>query len=413
MPLYRICTLAVLGCVLTAAAWAAEVDLLDGRTLQGTVESWQDGTFEIQTEDGLTSVAADEVLRIRFASAVPDGPHQSIELVDGSVLPIDQFTVQDGEATVRVSGVEEPLAVSAKLLSAVHLLPPTPAISAQWNKLRQLNEAGDLIVIRKEDAVDHVAGRLGDVTETHVLFYVDGDEFRVERSKVDGLVYYRPQPPELPQPRGVLHGPGGLALVASSVRMEGRMWRVRTSAGVELAIPRERVESADLSGGKVVYLSDLTPRSLKTTPLIALPASADLAARTVEPVIDRGFFSPEALLRHPRRDGERIIGWELKPHRRSLGLRSRSEVVYSLPEGFSGFRATAGMDGTLAGRGNVHLSVFGDDRLLWEQAIDGSQPPATIEANIAGVRRLRILVDYGQGGDVADRLYLCEARLTK
>lgn len=414
MPLLRLCTLVVLCCGLASAVRAADIDLLDGSTLEGGVRSWQDGTLEVETADGRTTVAAEEILRIRFGSVSQQGgPNASVEFVDGSVLPIEHFTAADGEATIHVPHVAKRLDVSTDKLAAVHLLPPTPTIAADWQKLRQLDEAGDLIVIRKDEAVDHLAGRLGDVTDTHVLFYLDEDEYRVDRSKVDGLVYYHARLESFPDPVCVLRGSAGLKLVATSVRLEDEMLLVRTSGGIELAVATAGLESADFSGGKITYLSALTPRSVNTTPLVAFPASADLAARMVEPVVDRGFFSPEALLRHPRYDGERIIGWELKPHRRAVGMRSRSEVVYSLPEGFSGFRALAGIDGTLGGRGNVHLSVFGDDRLLWEQAIDGSEPPATIEAEIDGVRRLRILVDYGAGGDVADRLYLCEARITK
>ena len=51
--------------------------------------------------------------------------------------------------------------------------------------------------------------------------------------------------------------------------------------------------------------------------------------------------------------------------------------------------------------------------MLWEYTIDGDQPPVPVDLDVEGIRRLRILVDYGDDGDVADRLYLCEARVTK
>lgn len=400
-------------CSLSSVARPAEITLLDGSTVQGDVQAWQDGTLELRTGAGPTSLAARQILRIRFREAGGDDAVASVELTDGSLLPIDQFTVVDGEGTIQVASVEQPLTVATEKLAAVHLLPPTPAIAAQWKDLRQAEEVGDLIVIRKDGGVDYLAGRLGGVTEEHVTFYLDEDEYPVERSKVDGLVYFHAQPHSFPDPLCVVYGDGGLKLVASHVTLEGDVLRVRTRGGVELALPLANVESADFSGGKVMYLSELTPRSASTTPLVALPVSAELVAGFVGPLTNRGFFSPQALLRHPRYEDEKIVGWELRPHRQSLGMRSRSEIVYQLPEGFSGFRALAGIDGTLGGRGHVHLAIFGDDRLLWEHAIDGKDPPATIELELAGARRLRIVADYGQRGDTADRLYLCEARITK
>jgi hypothetical protein len=303
--------------------------------------------------------------------------------------------------------------VETELIAAVHLQPPTPTIAAQWTELRESDEAGDVIVIRKEGAVDHLAGRLGDVTDSLVTFFLDEDEFPVERARVDGLVYYHAQNRRFPDPLCVVRGRNGLALTLVAATLEGDAIDAQTACGVKLKVPIADVETIDFSAGKLLYLGELAPRSAETTPLVAYPTSAEITSRFGGLIVDRGFFSPAAQLRYPQYRDDRITGWELKGHARSIGLRSKSQVEYTLPEGFRRLRATAAIDGTLGGRGNVYLAVFGDDRLLWEQTIDGNQPPVPVDVDVDGVRRLKILVDYGDGGDAGDRLYLCDARITK
>jgi hypothetical protein len=63
--------------------------------------------------------------------------------------------------------------------------------------------------------------------------------------------------------------------------------------------------------------------------------------------------------------------------------------------------------------GNVTLSVFGDDDLLAEHEIDGSDAPLPLDLDVTGVRRLRIVVDYGDNLDTGDWLNLCNARIVK
>ena len=61
----------------------------------------------------------------------------------------------------------------------------------------------------------------------------------------------------------------------------------------------------------------------------------------------------------------------------------------------------------------MRLSIFGDDRPLLETEIAGDQPPQPIQLDIAGVKRLKIVVDYGQNLDTGDWLNLCDARIVK
>ena len=88
-------------------------------------------------------------------------------------------------------------------------------------------------------------------------------------------------------------------------------------------------------------------------------------------------------------------------------------LEYRLPAGVKRLAALAGIDPATSGQGNVALEISADGRLLWQGEIDGSEAPVEIDLPLSGVRRLRIVVDYGSNLDYGDRLHLVDARLTK
>lgn len=75
--------------------------------------------------------------------------------------------------------------------------------------------------------------------------------------------------------------------------------------------------------------------------------------------------------------------------------------------------ALAGIEPADAASGNVALTIFGDDRMLTESTIAGNCRPLPLELDVAGVKRLKIVVDYGQNLDTGDWLNLCNARIVK
>ncbi len=143
----------------------------------------------------------------------------------------------------------------------------------------------------------------------------------------------------------------------------------------------------------------MKPESAVWTPYLGASASAASSA-FYRPRTDR------ALEGGPLRVGG-------KKYAKGLALHSRTELVYRLPEKFSRFQATAGIDDGVRGAGHVRLLVVGDDRTLLDELIAGKDPPRQLDLDIQGVHRLKITVDYGEDLDVSDHLDLCEARILK
>jgi hypothetical protein len=170
-----------------------------------------------------------------------------------------------------------------------------------------------------------------------------------------------------------------------------------------------------------MYLSDIEPASSNWTPLVGLPAAASVAAEYGQPRRDKSAYGGPLSLtvkreeanREPEPFNDSNSGSATRTFSKGLALRSRTEIIYRLPAGFQRFITLAGIDPSTSSAGNVRLVVSGDDRVLLETEIEGNTPAQTIQLDIAGVKRLKILVDYGKNFDSGDWLNLCEARIAK
>jgi len=393
---------------------------LDGTMIAGQLSTWNDHQITLTTSEGEHQIPIAQLLSLRRSDRSQPVAEQSLprclELVDGSIIPIDDFRGTGITATVLLSA--PPRSEAAKItlernqLAAVRLQSLDGAVVDQWKEIQELDAAGDVLILKKRggQSLDHVEGALGDVGQDKVEFKLDGESVRVDRGIVAGFIYHRGTAPELAEPRCVLHGQSGLKAKASLAQLVDGHIRFTTPSGVKLSWPLEDIHWVDFSVGKLLYLSDLEPVSEQWTPLVALPSSAELAESFGKPRRDRSAFGGPLTL--PAADGRAYDGEQLRQFSKGLALRSRTELLYRLPPGFRRFLAEAGIDPATSTSGQVRLEIRGDERELLVTEIAGHEP-RSLELDIAGVKRLRIIVDYGQNLDTGDWLNLCNARIVK
>src|SRR5690606_33980821 len=172
-----------------AAEVAVTVSTLDGKTYTGKLQQLADDALKVATTEGVQSVPLANLLALtpekQPEKAEPTSPIR-VELTDGSQLVADSYTAASGTAKFGFQG--KPTEIRTRRVAAVRLQEPTQAIEEQWRKIRSEAQAtGDLVLIRKGDAVDHVEGVLGNVTEENVELDLDGSKIPVKRTRVDGL----------------------------------------------------------------------------------------------------------------------------------------------------------------------------------------------------------------------------------
>jgi len=388
--------------LLVAAGPAIEVRTLDGRTLAGDLSGLDAAELTVAAAEGETAVPVESLLSLSPKDPPPAperAPDVRIELVDGSRLAAAEFTVSDGEAgVVLVDGLEVKVPVAR--VANVRFGDASTETAEAWSRLLATRATDDLLVVGRAGALDYHKGIVREVTEELVQFEFEGDLLPVKRTKVHGLIYYRPPAGSLPEAVCRIVDASGSRWQACTLSLDEQL-RWETPGGLSLARPLGSIRKIDFSQGKIVYLTELEPELLEFTPFFGTAKELPVIAE---------FFGPrtnKSLSGGPLKLGERV-------YENGLALHSRTEITYRLPGRFRRFKATAGIDDAVRPHGHVRLVIRSDENVLLEETLTGEdEQPLAIDLDLNGARRLSILADFGDKTDIADHLDLCEARIIK
>lgn len=380
-----------------------EAQTIDETSIVGSLTELTPERAVLETTDGKVELELNRLLSLSSKETKPGGPPAVsptvwVELVDGSTLAATQYLAGPESATITLTDGQK-ITAPVKAVRNVRLQPEAPKIAGEWARILGLKADGDVLVVRNGESVDYHQGVLREVGEDAVKFELDGDTLPIKRAKVFGFTYHHSAADGQAATACYLLDRGGSRWSVASFSL-GEKLAWTTPGGVKFERPLDDIQSLDFSLGKVRYVSDLKPDSVVWTPFFAQAPVSPTLERFYAPRMDRNFDNNPLQLK-------KTI------YAKGLALHSRTELVYRLPEAFGRFAAVAGIDDAVAPKGNVRLVIRGDDRVLFDSAIRGSDPPHDIELDIAGVRRLAILVDYGDAFGPGDHLILGNARILK
>jgi hypothetical protein len=373
-----------------------ELSTSGGETLSGELVELSAKQVVVQAAGGPQTVPTGQLAAVRSSSkpGEPAQPAVRVELVDGSSLHAISYSVSDGDATIALAGGE--VTLTTRSIASVRFKQQSDEQQAQWEAMLAGPQNGDLLVIRKNEALDYLAGVLGDVSAETVRFTLDDESLPVKRPRVEGLVYFHPARAQLPPSFCRLTDQQGSRVEVESARIEDGRLKLVTPAGLKWNLPLEQVAAIDF---KIQFLSDLEPESARWTPLVGRSDAVPSLAALYQPRMNQSFEG-----------GELRLGG--KTYAKGICLHSRSELVYRLPAGkYSSLAAIAGIDDRVRPYGDARLTIAGDGKPLFDATLTGQDDPLEIRVDLKGVRRLVILVDFGGDLDVSDYVNLCEARI--
>lgn len=388
---------------LLAAPPEAQVQTLAGQSVTGVLASVTADKVVLSTTSGDQSFAMKDLLTVTLPAEVKsaDKDAVTVSLADGSALVAKTFTVQGDSAVLQLADGAEAKAPT-RAIDSVRYREQSPAILEQWNEIAKVDRPSDVLVLRKNDALDSLSGAIVEVTPEFVNFDFDGDVIKVKMSRIEGLLYHRSaKPAKLPPAVCMVSDATGSRYRAAKLSIEGDNLLISSSAGLEIARPLTAVARLDFSQGNIQYLGDLKPESLVWTPYFGEAANNDAARQFYRPRVDRA------------QEGGGTLKVAGKEYKKGVALHSRTAIVYRLPEGFRTFRAIAGIDDRARPAGDVLLTIQGDDKTLFEGRMTGNDDAVPLELDVAGVNRLKIIVDFSEDLDLGDFLDLCEARILK
>jgi hypothetical protein len=395
--------------VLAVAAPQVQVSTVDGGVTNGDLQRLSSEHITLKTDSGATTLPVDQVLALvpQSPPATPaEKPIAWIEFIDGSKLTVTAFAVHDGFVDLSF-GSGRTAEGSTDTIHKVRFSPPNEP-SAVWPANVGADATSDLLVVRKKDQIDFMEGSLGNVDDRFVVLKAEGEKYPVNRSKVDGLVYYHKTSDKFPNPLCVVETTAGwhlnvkeLSFVEPSGPFPYGRFEVTTLSGDKLlSIAGDEITKLDFSAGKIAYLSDLEPTSMQWTPYLDFGSAAPAMAEFYAPRRDEGREHQPLRLGGMKYD-------------KGLSLYSRTAIDFRVPAGMTKFKALAGIDDAVRETGNVRLSISADEKVLFDKAVIGKDSPVNLDLDLAGAKRLSILVDYGDGFDAGDYLDLVEARMLK
>lgn len=395
------------------AAWAGgevEVNSLGAGKLTGSLQELTAEAAVVRTASGDQRLELKNVLSMSVVGAKPAEPRSGtvVELIDGSQFVAEGLTASRGTARMTIGGGAT-LECRTRTIKSLRFT-STADLDAAWREQSERKITGDTLVIRKPVkgdngettgwVLDSQEGISQEITADVVQFEIDGDRIPVKREKLEGLLFFQPLARELPDAVGRVIDVWGGRWNAKAVRLAGEKVEVETAAGSVLALPLDQIRQFDFSSGNTVYLSDLEPDSVEWAPFVESRTAAARLTRLYQPRRDQAFAG-----------GKLLLGGQ--SYDKGLSIHSRTTMVYRVPKNFKRLLATVGIDDRVRETGHVQLVVSGDGRVLFDRPISGKDAPLELDLDLTGVRRVTVLVDYGEGLDIADHLNLVNARITK
>jgi hypothetical protein len=353
-------------------------------------------TFEGATESAKPKqmAAGDLCWWGRFVE--PRGQTQ-ILLVDGTLIAADVADMNKERALLDWNAggsVKLPLEIVAGIVfhppadpqSADALLAKLPAAGGDADRLLLVNG-------------DSIGGELLSLADDTVHIRTAAGELKVRTDKIAAVAMNSAlaAKPHLASARAWLGLGDGSRLLVSSLVLDGAKAQATLAAGPQIALSAEDLCALQPLGGRTVYLSDLKPASYQYIPLLDLtwPYHAD----------------------------RNVLGTQLRAagrlYAKGLGMHSASRLTYLLDKPYRVFAAETAIDDQTAGHGSVVFRVYTDDGSgKWQLKYDGpiiraGAVPLPISVDLTGAKRLSLLVNFGDQGDVQGHADWLDARLLK
>lgn len=361
-----------------------------------------------------TLAAADAGGKLRFANA--GKPHEilaadlawwgalvepvagaQIILADGGTIVADAVRIEAEQLHGRSQSLG-PFKLPLELVAGIILQPPADraTLDAWTARIAAASGQTDRLLL---DNGDELTGSVAGLTEKIVPLESDAGKVDVGADKVAAIIFN----PTLVHksrasgPRTLLGFADGSRLTAIELIADAAGARLKLAGGAELKAATDQIAALQPLGGKVVYLSDLKPISYRHVPYLQL---------------EWPFHADRNVLGSRLRAGGRMFA-------KGLGMHSPSRITYDLDRPYRRFEAELAIDEEAADRGSVVFRVLIDDgggawtERAKSEVIRGGQSPVPISVDLAGAKRLSLLVDYADRADELDHADWLNARLVR
>ena len=365
--------------------------------VRGSLRKWnmKDQVVVISNEQGIVEIPFVEVLWL-----TPVGESEEWQtdheggwmiLSNGDQFPF-QLPIADEVTLVartqRLGKIEIPLEMVRAML-----LKRTRNEESRFRLIHRLSRLQNKEDVLLMSSGDSYAGTFLGISSNHYRFEVAGNQVKLDRAEVLSLKM-NPELLVTPQFSGLhavalLQDGSRLSLVPEQI--QGGILKGRTVFQKSVAFALSDLVKLQVMGGGVVYLSDLKPACYQHTPFLSLPWMwcAD----------------------------QSVSGNAMRMRRRTMvkgiGMHSRSQITYTLDGTYRWLDGVVGIDDETKGQGSVVFRVETDGKVRFNSGLlRGIDAPVKLgRISIQGTRRLTLIVEFADRGDVLDHADWGDVRL--
>jgi hypothetical protein len=378
---------------------AAEIKKLDGTSLTGDVLTISATELHYQANGQAQTLPLKQIMGLDLGVAarpVPRSPYLRVRLIDGTQLYC--LTLGMKAKTVDLTLLSGQ-SISLSLDAIHHIVCDAQDAGSltAFDALLAESLKQDVIRVqsREGNTIDPYEGVIQGANETgnRLQFKAQalGTVSNIDLARLRGLYFARTNPGPGTQAISRIFDSYGNIYTATAFSLSETECQLTTQTGITLKLPRPTIQKFDLTLGKLAYLSDLEPSKIEETPILA-----DLY--------------------HFRRD-KNLEGGPLSVGRKfyvkGLALHSKAVLDYDVA-GYATFRCVLGLDDAMAGPAHAVVKIEGDGKELLSTAVSSrDNKPQEVALAIAGVKTLRLIVDYGEDLDLGDHVDFADARVIK
>ncbi|QDU60033.1 NPCBM/NEW2 domain protein [Planctomycetes bacterium Pan216] len=325
------------------------------------------------------------------ALARPEG--SQVLFPTGEVIAGDIMTSE--EETVVLQGkfngrLEIPLTVVQGVILLESVDATKEKIEDLTRAIRQGKRTGDQVLLKNGDAL---TGLFLKLSSANVEIMKDDAEAQVDREVVAALAI-DPTLLDYRAPEGLhalLRFKDGSSIRVSEMTTDGWELKAMTAIGLPVEIDSRLLVDVTMYNGRAVYLSDLEP---------------------VEEVAEAYWDD-----RRERRQDLNVLGQPIRigetVYTKGIGVKSHSSLSYDVGS-YERFEAIAGLDRAAGYLASVRFLVLVDGETRFDSGeMTVRSEPAAINVDIAGGKRLTLVVDYASRGDVQDYADWADARMVR
>lgn len=366
---------------------ADELEAIDGARITGKVASIS-SSGEVNGEGIPAGTKLDTLQSIvRDVKGVQARPKYILETHGDGRLLVDAIALADDRFTVTLTGGKE-IVLPLDAVRCVRLEPDLQMASFK-EALAHPSAEFDRIFVKVDKQIDVVKGLILALDDAELTIQFNKQTRQLPREQVHGIVLAQAGEPKL-QPASVQLANGSRVVGKVASLADGEL-QLELPGGAKSALSLDSVERINLRSPRVAWLSDLDPASVKEETILTLarPWQRDRSVTGKTLTLGTKAFS------------------------RGLGVHSRSELTYEVPDGFDLFVATVGIDASAGGKGDCQFELLDGNRSLWQLRIKGSDSGQSVSVELKGVKQLTLLVDPGSDFDLGDHADWCDARFLK